>query len=159
VLNGKHGLVIAGIIRPGETGETWHKLPGGCMFHVEQSSQPRLRAARPELETAIPDGERQWTVPQLLRPTDTGLACALPCIWTLDGFRVPEYCAELVTDLMGFAQQPEEQTDAAGALLACRILSLSYHLSQHEISAGRWLTSAAIERILLAACGIDWRRG
>lgn len=158
VLDGKPGIVVAGIIRPGETSETWHRLPCGALFHVEQSSQPRLRAARPEEETIIEDGDRKWNVPTLLRPSETGLVCALPCIWTLSGFKVPEFCAELVSDLMGFATSPQTQSDEAGALLACRILSVSYHLSMHEISAGQWLTSRAIERIILAACGLEWRQ-
>jgi hypothetical protein len=149
-----HGLVVAGSMAEGESLADWHDLGDGCWFHINKKDQPRLRAHRPELETAVDAGDMTWTVSQILKPDAGGLRCALPCTWTLAGFVPPAWAVSLMDDLCAFAADPQEYQ---GPELACRILGVSYYVSVHEISAAGWLTDIAIQRIILAACGLDWR--
>jgi len=154
--DGKGGTIYGGSYAPDQASEFVQTPPGWWV---------RLAGIRPEhlLRTlplphagtvagALPDHE--WLVPALLTPPGAVPEWLLVRGWTPDGPGwVPfHHLADLVERLR--AAGHGDLADADLERLAIDLLAVNYHVSEHELIIGQWLTRPMVLAICLAARAI-----
>ncbi len=108
-----------------------------------------------------------WMVPRLLRwQPGHGFVAAIPLEFRDYTWQVPVHLEGIIERLRHFllgalrisnqiATVDDIVPDAETTRIAIDLLKINYHISEHELSVGGWLTDALAGAILLAASGAE----